>query len=162
MQIFVDAFRKLQFNDFDMMIIQSLKKIKNRLFWNELNISIEIEIQLTQNFSKFEKKMKQQTSSNKSFMLFLHSFLRVSLFSNHVLHVNRKRYLLASQMMTQITQITQARRLTTQVLKYEDEIEKYENGELKYNYFSETKYDKKSSNNKSFNKQDKELQFLFI
>jgi hypothetical protein len=65
-------------------------------------------------------------------------------------------------MMTQITQITQARRLTTQVLKYEDEIEKYENGELKYNYFSETKYDKKSSNNKSFNKQDKELQFLFI
>lgn len=67
--------------EYDLMIIQTLKDIEYQLFWSGLNISPEIESQLTQDVSKFERKMQMLSSSSS---------------------LSRRRHILTSQMITQV------------------------------------------------------------
>jgi hypothetical protein len=74
------AFRELTDDDYDLMIIQTLKKISYRSFETDMNISFNIDIQLTRNVIKFERKMRirQQMFSfldQQSFLLDSQQFL---------------------------------------------------------------------------------------
>jgi hypothetical protein len=121
---FMKVFRELTNSDYDLMIIQTLKEMNYRLFWIDMNILSNIEIQLTKNISKFEREMRirqQMLSSldqqsfffcsqqflSRSQQFFFRSqqfFSRSQQFSSRSQQflLSRSRYLLSSLMITQI------------------------------------------------------------
>jgi hypothetical protein len=76
------ALNQLSEQKYDLQTIQTLKNAENRAFWQKLNISSSIEIQLIRDVNKFDRKMTSRRRMSSSSSIF--SFQRAvdELFEN--------------------------------------------------------------------------------
>jgi hypothetical protein len=120
---------------YDLQTIQTLKSAENRAFWQELNISSNIEIQLIRNVSKFDREMtsRRRMSSSSSISSFQRVVERDELLENEKMTV---RLFIQNLQFTSFKSFTQNTvsfsQRSTQNENEDDETERMWNTNLKY------------------------------
>ena len=88
-------------NDYDLQTMQSLKNVKNRIVCRKMNISADIDIQLTRNVNKFSRKMKTRKNRLRFSSSMFWQSLQLSFMPQSMSVENREAMRNFSQMITQ-------------------------------------------------------------